>query len=310
MVLQSGENSFPGRICLKNSTKIILKKHGWRIDRFTHHYIYFVFYQPYIRAALFCINLMGKVSWLKPLNPIIDAMYQRFHAKVLVPEDTAKIFEMNQDITAVSSLNKRIIPFKYAYKILFRDPEAIAVMDCPCRKVLPPFEEVNCCIAIGKEISAFWLEHCEKYNARKITQAEARAIIETHRKTGNITQAFFKVATGGSTGVICSCSPEHCISLRATRVTRKFHKRLSQSASSGYSISIDREKCNECGTCLEFCHVDALSIKDNGLEYDTDLCLGCGLCVERCDRDVLSLYRDSGKPLPLDIEMVKNEFTQ
>lgn len=308
-LLQPCFHQTAGGIPLKNSTKVILRKHGWRIDRFIHHYIYFVFYQPYIRAALVCINFLGKISWFKPLNPLIDAMYQRFHAKVLVPEHAAKILTLNEDIAAVSSRNKRIVPFKYAYKILFQEPHNIAVMDCPCRKAFPPHEEVNCCIAVGKDLSSFWLEHCEKYNARKISQSEALGIIEAHRKTGHVTQAFFKVATGGATGVICSCRPENCISLRATAATRKFNKKLSQSASSGYSVSIDPEKCTVCGECLEYCHGGALQMKDEELMYDTALCFGCGLCVERCGKGALSLYPDSAKPLPLDVDMVRKEFT-
>jgi ferredoxin len=293
---------------MKNSTKGILKKHGWRIDRFLHHYVYFVFYQPYIRAALVCINFLDKISWCKPLIPLIDAMYQRFHAKILIPEHAIKIFELNEDLSALSDRNKRIIPFRYAYKILFHEPHHIAVMDCPCRKALPPYEEVNCCIAVGREISSFWLEHCEKYNARKITQTEAVGIIEAQRKTGHVTQAFFKVATGGATGVICSCRPENCISFKATAATRKFNKNLSQSASSGYSVHIDMEKCTACGECMDFCHGEALVLKDGQLVYDTDLCLGCGLCVDRCSKGALSLYCDSAKPMPLDVEMVRQEL--
>ncbi len=307
--LKSCYNYLAGGTVLKKSTKVILKKHGWRIDRFIHHYVYFVFYQPYIRAALVCINFMDKISWFKPFNPLINAMYQRFHAKILIPEHTAKIFELNEDLSAVSSRNKRIIPFRYAYKILFHEPHNIAVMDCPCRKVLPPYEDVNCCIAVGKDVTAFWLEHCEKYHARKITQAEALGIIEAQRKTGHVTQAFFKVATGGATGVICSCRPENCISFKATAATRKFNKNLSQSASSGYSVSINTKQCTACGECLEYCHSGALELKDDTLVYDTDLCFGCGLCVERCSRGALSLYPDSEKPLPLDVDMVRKEFT-
>ncbi len=286
----------------------MLRKHGWRLDRFIHNYIYFVFYQPYIRAALFCINLMGKVPWFKPLNPLIDALYQRFHAKVLLPENTVKILALNEDIVAVSNRNKRIVPFTYAYKIVFQGPEHIAVMDCPCRRVLSPNEEVSSCIAVGKELSAFWLEHCEKYHARKISQAEALGIIEGERKKGCVTQAFFKVATGGVTGVICSCHPDTCISLRATAATRKFNKDLSMSASSGYSVSIDTGKCSACGKCLEFCHTGALAIKDGQLVYHPGPCFGCGLCAERCDRGALSLYRDAARPLPLDVDMVKKDF--
>jgi len=261
-----------------------------------------------MRTALLAINLMGKVPWFKPLNPAIDALYQRFHAKVLVPEDARKVLALQEDLSAVSERNKRIIPFRYAYKIIFQEPESIAVMDCPCRKVTPPYEDVNCCIAVGGDLASFWLEHCEKYHVRKITQAEALRIVEGYRRAGNITQAFFRVATGGSTGVICSCHPATCVSLKATAATRQFRKEFSMSATSGYSVSIDAARCNACGECLEHCHTDALTLATGELHYDTDLCLGCGLCIERCHRQALSLYLDPTKPLPLDVDRVRRDF--
>ncbi len=285
-----------------------MQKHGLRIDRFIHNYIYFVFYQPYVRAAFYAINLCEKIPWFKPLNPLITALYNRYHAKVLTPGNTEKIFELKEDISALTEQNKRIIPFKFAYKIIFQEPENIAVMDCPCRKVMPPYESVNCCIAVGEVLSAFWLENCQKYNVRKITQEEALEIVKSFRKSGHITQAFFKVATGGSTGVICSCHPDNCVSLKSTAVTRKFRKDLSMSASSGYSVKIDSGKCITCGECLNYCHTGALTFNDGKHHYDTELCLGCGLCVEICERSCLSLYLDETKSLPLDPDLVRSHF--
>lgn len=293
---------------MKKSTITILKKHGLRFDRFIHHYVYFTFYHSYIRAAVFLFGLLEHLTWCKPLAAPIDAIYERFHAKFISWEDTRKILTLDEDLSAVSDKNKRIIPFKYANKIVFNDPTHIAVMDCPCKATMPPYESVNCCIAVGREITSFWLEHCEKYNVRKINQVEALDIVSAFRKTGHVTQAFFKVATGGSTGVICNCRPECCISLKASRITQKLHPDLVQTASSGYSVQLDLENCQSCGDCIVNCHADALKMGEHGLVYDRDACFGCGLCVEFCPNGVLSLYQDSDKPLPLDVDLVRAEF--
>jgi len=50
---------------MKESTKKMLKKHGWRFDRFVHNFIYFKFYYPYIKFVyyLFIIeNLLGSAT--------------------------------------------------------------------------------------------------------------------------------------------------------------------------------------------------------------------------------------------------------
>ena len=123
--------------------------------------------------------------------------------------------------------NKRIVPFKYAHKILFTDPEFIVVMDCPCKKALGDKEEnINSCLFVGSGTGKFWLDRCKKYHPRRVTQQEALDLIKTFRKKGYITQAFFKVATGGSTGVICNCHPDTCVALEATALTRKIDPRI------------------------------------------------------------------------------------
>lgn len=293
---------------MKKSTIAILKKHGLRFDRFIHHYIYFTFYHSYIKIAVAIIEPLHKLTKFKILIPFLRAVFNRFHAKFISLEDTTKILTLDEDLVAISDKNRRIVPFKYAYKIIFKDPDHIAVMDCPCKKVMPPYESVSCCIAVGGEISSFWLEHGEKYNVRKISQEEALDIVKEFRQTGHVTQAFFKVATGGSTGVICNCRPGSCISLRASEITRQFDSSLSQSASSGYSVKLNSQRCIQCGDCVEFCHSDSLQISEHGLIYDKESCFGCGLCVDRCEEKALSLYRDQQKPLPLDVDLVRQEF--
>jgi len=55
------------------------------------------------------------------------------------------------------------------------------------------------------------------------------------------------------------------------------------------AVKIDVEKCVGCGTCVEECPSDALSLKDEIAIVDDDLCVECGLCVEVCPSDALSL---------------------
>lgn len=194
---------------MKESTRIMLGKHGWRVDRFIHNYFYFLFYYPYVKILSWFVNSLKYLTWCKPIVPIGKMVFNRYHAKVLSHEDTRKIFTLNEDLRVIADENKKIIPYKYATKIIFQEPDFIVVMDCPCKKSMhAPEEDINSCIAVGSGIGSFWLEHCGKYNPRRITQAQALEIIDRFRKKNHITQAFFKVATGGSTGVICNCHPD------------------------------------------------------------------------------------------------------
>ena len=294
---------------MKKSTKSMLRKHGWRVDRFLHNYLYFLFYYPYVKTIQLSLRLVRHLTWFKPLAWAARFVFNRYHSKVLSTDDTRKILTLDQDVIATSDRNRQIIPYRYAYKILLQEADFIAVMDCPCKKSLgAPPELINSCLAVGKGLATFWLEHCEKYNARQITQQEALDLIRSLRDKDHITQAFFKVATGGSTGVICNCHPETCVSLIATQIVTRMDPDVSMTAASGYSVERDEARCTLCGRCAEVCPFSVIHPLDMGWEYDRQACLGCERCVECCPSEALTLYRDPDKPLPLDLDAIRAEL--
>jgi ferredoxin len=286
-------------------------KHRWRIDRAIHNYFYFAFYYPYVKFVYHLFRLLAKYFfWFKPLRHVIKTAFARYHAKVLSYSDTRKVFELNEDITAISEKNRRIVPFKYAHKILLQDPDFIAVMDCPCKMTLKaPDWTINSCLSVGEKTSQFWIDRCgKKYNARKITQQEALDLIKKFRKEGYITQAFFKVATGGTMGIICNCHVDSCVSLKATQFARRFDSNLSMAAESGYSVIHSDEKCIKCGTCSDICQFKAIKVSGGRRLYDRNICMGCELCVEHCPEGAIILYRDMEKTVPLDLDIVRKEY--
>jgi Fe-S-cluster-containing hydrogenase component 2 len=294
---------------MKESTRIALRKHGWRVDRFVHHYLYFRFYYPYVKATIALLPSLNYLRWFKPMAILGKAIFNRYHSKVLSSSDARKILSIDEDIFATTEENKQIIPFKYAHKIILKEADVIVVMDCPCKRSTgAPASLINSCLGVGRDVASFWLEHCGKYNPRVITQDQAVALIKTFRESGHITQAFFKVATGGSTGVICNCHPDTCVSLIATRLARKLDPGLSMTAESGYSVSRDSLLCKSCEICANTCQFDAIDFSNGVWTYDRHECLGCEHCVESCPNQALSLYRDPEKTLPLDLDLVKERF--
>ncbi len=288
---------------IKPSTAAVVKKHGWRFDRAIHNYIYFVFYYPYVFILYHIFKfLTDYFSWFTPLRYFLKFAFDRYHAKILSFGDTRKILQLNRDISHITDSNRSIIPYRYAYKIIFTEPDYIAVMDCPCKKTLgdEPWA-IQSCIAVGKPVAAFWLEHGKKYNARKITQQEALELVQNFRKHGYLTQAFFKVATGGSTGVICNCHPKSCVSLKATQFAKRFDSSLSMSAPAGYVVLHNEAACKHCSDCARICPFNAIRVSDSSWEYNHHLCAGCELCVEHCPHKALTLTIDETKPMPLDI---------
>jgi Pyruvate/2-oxoacid:ferredoxin oxidoreductase delta subunit len=327
---------------IKKSTRNVFRAHGWRIDRAIHYYIYFKFYQPYVKSFVIGFEWIDRVlsshkpeSWTYRIvnaiqNKVYDVVTSRYHGKVVSLGDVTKIIKVEQDVTLGHDTTNRIIPFKYAKNILLSEPDQLAVMDCPCKVTMDePCRPVNCCIAIGRPVTDFWLEHCKKYNARRITKEEALDIITQLRKTGHFNQAFFKVATGGRMGVICNCCKKCCVrgaSVKGVKeVIRRNRALLAEAtmgrgdpisavagiAPSGYTVAYQAEKCTLCGKCVEICNFEATVIENGKRTYDNLLCLGCGLCEEHCPAGALRLvFEDKGGYIPLDLDLAKEKLCE
>jgi hypothetical protein len=49
-----------------------MARHGWRIDRAVHNYVYYAFYHPYVRAVYHTFRFLERYfTWFTPLRPIV-----------------------------------------------------------------------------------------------------------------------------------------------------------------------------------------------------------------------------------------------
>ncbi len=63
-----------------------------------------------------------------------------------------------------------------------------------------------------------------------------------------------------------------------------------------FILSIDREKCIDCGACAKMCQISAIAVADKKAKVDEKNCLGCGSCVKFCKKGALSLKERSKRP--------------
>ena len=286
----------------------VFRFHGLRVDRAIHNIIYFAYYDLYVptfvKIGRFLADHFGHT---KLVHAMYDMVYSRYHAKVITPNEFTKILTLNEDVAFGPDTTKKIIPFAYANNVILEEPEYIAVMDCPCRLSRDnPCEPLTVCMGVGRHFAELWMEVGERYHVRQVSQAEALQILKDARARGAITAAWFKVATGARTGVICSCCSCCCRGLEGMHIASQLTggRQLTNVAPSGYRVVIDEENCIECETCSEVCSFEAMTRDASGTRtYDSHLCLGCGLCVEHCKGEGLSLELDEGKGLPLDLDL-------
>jgi ferredoxin len=280
--------------------------HGWRVDRAVHGYIYFTWIDYYIKTLMAIARRYIRI--LPRSRFIFDFFFNRYHCKVLTEEQARKLLTLDHDIRVDPQVSSRVVPFPYAHRIILQQPQHIVVMDCACRieRGLNDPEELNVCLAVGEPVASFWLEHgAERLHARRISPQEAIAIMERERKRGSIPTAWFKDAAGDRFFSICNCGPGVCDALEAAQIAARL--RVDDppgiALASGHLAQVDRSLCIGCGTCVESCPFQAISLNgEERAEVIFASCMGCGLCVERCEQGAFSLVRDERKGIPLDID--------
>lgn len=54
------------------------------------------------------------------------------------------------------------------------------------------------------------------------------------------------------------------------------------------AVSVDREKCIGCESCVAVCPVGALNMEDGKAKVDADTCISCGACINECPVEAIS----------------------
>lgn len=50
---------------------------------------------------------------------------------------------------------------------------------------------------------------------------------------------------------------------------------------------VDVEKCTACGTCIDTCPSEAISMVDGHAFIDVDECIECGSCASECPEEAI-----------------------
>ncbi|RQD64562.1 MAG: 4Fe-4S ferredoxin [Desulfonatronovibrio sp. MSAO_Bac4] len=217
-----------------------------------------------------------------------------YHGKVLPAGEATKLVKVNKSID-IGDL-EQVVPYTKARDIILKNPDHIAVLDCPCRATRDnPCLPIDVCLIIGEPFASFILEH-HPSRSRRIFSDEAVSIIEQEHKRGHVQHAFFKEAMLGRFYAICNCCTCCCGAIKAHR------NGVPMLASSGFTAEIiDFDNCEGCGACSKSCQFRAISMKKDHPRIHKNLCMGCGVCVDKCRNSCLSLALDPDKCPPLDI---------
>jgi len=216
-----------------------------------------------------------------------------YHGKVMPLESARRLVLVNEEIRLPDL--EQVIPYPRARALILKNPDHIAVLDCPCRSAREdPCLPLDVCLIVGEPFASFVVEH-NPDRARRITRAEAERILEEEDTRGHVHHAFFKDAMLGRFYAICNCCACCCGALQSQR------NGTPMLASSGYLCQVDETLCIGCGECHDYCQFNALSSIDYVSQVDPSACMGCGVCVNHCPQGALALQREESKGIPLEL---------
>lgn len=225
-----------------------------------------------------------------------------YHGKVVPLESARQLVSVEKDIVLRDL--EHVIPYALARDIILKNPDHIAVLQCPCRTARKnPCKPLDVCLIVGDPFASFVLEH-HPDRSRRLTPAEAVDILEAEDRRGHVHHAFFKDAMLGRFYAICNCCKCCCGAMQAHR------NGTPMLAASGYRAEVDHNLCIVCRTCEKYCQFDAVTYAEGKKHIDNDKCMGCGVCVPKCHQGAINLVRDPGKGTPLEIEELMVEAEQ
>lgn len=135
--------------------------------------------------------------------------------------------------------------------------------------------------------------------SREVTKKEAHAHVEKAIENGLVPMAgkvrvdnfAFLLRDKNQLLSVCFCC--HCCCMMG------YYKHAGVSQMNemmvpieGINIRVDPDVCQGCGTCVETCIFDAISIID-GLAVHNDACRGCGRCERYCPEGAITLTIDN-----------------
>jgi Pyruvate/2-oxoacid:ferredoxin oxidoreductase delta subunit len=179
------------------------------------------------------------------------------------------------------SVTQKVLPKEQVQEIL-SNAKIIAQTECECRlRVKGCNAPTDVCIVLNTIAE----KHTEEGHGRKITITEANEILDKTTQYGLVHLTLY--VEGHQIDAICSCCSCCCSDLRAILDFGILDLVLK----SDYRVVFDKEKCINCGNCIERCHFKAYTQKHSRIVFSPEKCYGCGLCVMSCPVEVVMLVK-------------------
>lgn len=165
----------------------------------------------------------------------------------------------------------------------------------PCKQT----QERRNCLLIG----AFASATLDAGIARALSRDEMLGMLAQADREGLVLQP----QNTQSPLFVCCCCGCCC----GVLTSAKKLERPAESFQIDYAAEVRAEYCEQCGTCVARCQMDAIVASDGIPRIMEERCIGCGLCVTTCPTAAMTLRRLEGrKPVPADMQALYSAMYQ
>jgi len=169
--------------------------------------------------------------------------------------------------------------------------EHISVSVCYCRHhgelLGHPCDKPNdVCMTFGRQAKYV----AERGFGRPISKEEAREVLDRAEDAGLV---HCSSNTSEYVSFICNCCSCHCGIIRSVKSGI-----IPMGAVSSFIVTVDEDECSGCGSCVDRCHMEALTLNGESVVRTAERCIGCGLCVSVCPTEALKMEFREGALVP------------
>ena len=212
----------------------------------------------------------------KEILDLLDEYYEEVMAPV-IGKAKRPIFRVVPVNETLDGSKTQVLPFEEVSQIIKKSYN-IALADCVCRKRARRCNHLSeVCLSLDYAADMM----LERKFAKKISKAEALEVLRKAELDGLV-----HCVDNKQKGLvfICNCCSCGCGAVRAATV----HGFAKAIVPSRYQPIIDEEVCIGCGTCVEKCQFDAITV-DEIAAIDLQKCMGCGNCATNCPESAIKL---------------------
>lgn len=241
------------------------------------------------KAILNYFDTFKKLNF--PIGRSLVNMFYKFrgpHWNVVAIEPKKKLVDVDEEVKVPKS---KIMNTSTVLDLIeeYGNEDNMALTHCLCRQA----QAINgepCRLNLPVE-SHIWVgdfaRHAIKHDiGRPISKQEALELMEEVRQKGGVHEIMHEGMDLDEPDLaICSCCWDCCTVLGGwARSQTPFYVETEALASLE-----EPESCTGCGTCVNICPVEAITIVSDIAVHEEDHCIGCGLCEFHCPNDAVRM---------------------